>query len=302
MDINLTNIPAKSQGTLPIPLLFPSLRQSLESYLPQVSLALSIGSVFRLRQSREIIYRYRPPADLGTEKWAEKWFEQAQSLILDKKALENINLNNLKSSIAYLLFEVQWQSPFPWLDFILSQEQLTIWVAYLGRSTVFEVKPNAPNSKTAEPAQDDFPLQYAHARCWAAICWAATSQEVGDSGREAEFKGENIQNKPINSFLAAMPHRALFEPSIQLDSPTKLLIYRLVECVDHQHCPKRSIIVFISRQLAHAILEYLRHGALRESMTSAERRQGRLALIRLGQQMLRWVLEVRCSVVARCEL
>jgi hypothetical protein len=178
MDINLTNIPAKRQGTLPVPLRFPSLCQSLESYLPQVSPTLSSGSLFRLRQSREIIYRYkyRPTADLKTESWSE----QAQRLRLAKKALENINLNNLASSIPYLLFEVQWQSAFPWLDFILSQEQLSIWVAYLGRSADFEVKSNV---KTAEPAQDDFPLQYAHARCWAAIC-----QETGDSGQEAEFK------------------------------------------------------------------------------------------------------------------
>jgi hypothetical protein len=303
VDINLTNIPAKSQGTLPVPLRFPSLRQSLESYLPQVILDLSRGSVFRLRQSGEIIYRYRPTADLWTESWSEnwpeQWFEQAQSLILDKKALENIILNNLESSIPYLLFEVQWQSPSPWLDFILSQEQLSIWVAYLGRSAVFEVKPNAI---TAEPAQDDFPLQYAHARCWAAICWAAACQEAGNSGKEAEFKGESIKNKPINSLIAAIPHRALFGANLQLDSPTQLLINRVVEFVDHQHCPKRSVIVLISRQLAHAILEYLRHGAMRESKTSAELGQGHLALIMLGQQLLRWVLEVRCGVVARCEL
>jgi hypothetical protein len=261
MDINLTNIPPQGQGAFPIPLRYPSLRQSLASYLAEVIPFFWGGSLFRLRQSGEIIYRCRIKEESSPD------FEGFLAILLKKNASKSLQVP--EASLPALFFELRIEQP-GWLTLRLSDEQLSRWLTYLWQSAELSPNPSPhPIPHFVDGVQDDFPLQYAHARCWSVIRLVTSD-------------------------------RASFEPSLQFDAPTRSLIQQLVEFVDHQACPQRATLILIGRLLGHAALEYLGSETWRAAMASSE--QGRLGLVILVQQSLQWLLEVRCGVIARREL
>lgn len=305
MDINLTKIPPKGQEIFPIPLGYPSLRQSLADYLPAVIPAPAVGSVFRLRQPGTIVYRCRLVLEHLPQSWPESLWELEGCGTKSQKSLDpNNDLTSAFSLISgtpyntpavpCLWFKASWEQP-PWLDFVLPDEQLLRWLDHLWRWEnwlSWSDSPIQPMTRLRNVAPDYFPLQYAHARCWAAICQA---QVTGDSRQEA--------NSPHPPFVPKDNFdRDWFRSNLRLDAPTRSLIQSWVEFVDQQDCPKPATRNLIAHQLGYAALEYLRHGALRIAATPSEQRQAQLGLVILVQQSLQWLLEMRYGQVARREL
>lgn len=272
MGINLTNIPPKKQATLVIPLQGASLRHSLECYLVRAIPSFVAGSVFRLRQSGAILYRCRlnpePALDL----------ERLASIL--QNSFPSETCPTPASCSPCLEFDLCWEQPLK-LDLSLPDDQLLRWLAHLWQSKD-ELYP--PRDYGSEVTQDDFPLQYAHARCWSAI----QQQQIPIAGN------------PLNNSSVITCDRILGGSSLQLTAQTRSLIHALLAFVDQVepgHCPKRATLILLGRQLGHAALEYLRYAALPSLAESFD-----LGLIMLVQRSLQWLLEECCGVSARREL
>ena len=272
MGTNLTNIPPKKQAKLTIPLQGASLRHSLERYLFAAIPSFVVGSVFRLRQSGAILYRCclksEPVLDL----------ERLASILQNSFPSENCPIQ--ASSSPCLGFEICWEQPLR-LNLSLPDDQLLRWLAHL-----WQLKDGLyqPRDYWDEVTQDDFPLQYAHARCWSAIQpgWL------------------RIEGNALNNPSAITCDRVPFDSSLRLDAQTRSLIHALLEFVDQvdqRNCFKQATLILLGRQLGHAALEYFRYAALLSPGGSSD-----LRLMILVQRSLQWLLEERCGVIARREL